>query len=376
MMYLASAIADVWFGLCRKPPVVRTMQAGFCFPQEAVSEKFPEGGGGSGGSAMIRRGIGAAFSAMKTLYQNRQLLWFTLFAGLVLAGNAVGHAAFRYLNRFLQPDSMVYYIQDFVLAFATLFGLVFLLAGLLLSISSKKEGPASFFAGLCEAKKYLKTLFIWALVLALAAFLLDRLYVFVALIWFPHEFGFLYSIVDGSFVSTITQFPFNWTLDWNMLTEGPGYRGRSLLLLVYPFGFLETLHFLAITLLLFVLTPFVVPLIVLEHKTIKEAVAGSFAHLRKTWAGAAACALFLAAIVFGVFLVHLLLQTVSGIVDPYNTVIFHPPGTWIALALLYNIALLIVVFVVATVGGIAMLDLYRSAKTGQMPESIEGTGEV
>jgi hypothetical protein len=356
-------ITGYWLGLCRKPPVVRTMQAGFCFPQEAVCEKFPEGGGGSGGSAMIRRGISAALSAMRTLYQNRQLLWFTLFAGLVLAGNAVGQAAFWYLNRILQPDTMVYYIQDVVLAFATLFGLVFLLAGLLLSISSKKEGPASFFAGLCEAKKFTKSLVLWSLVLALAALLLDRMYVYLTM-WFPHELALLYTLGDGFFVDTITQFPFNWTLDWNMLTEIPGYGGRSLLLMVYPFGILETLHFLMIALFLFILTPFVVPHIVIGHKTVKEAVAGSFSLLKKTWAGAAACAIFLGVIVTGIFLAHLLLQAASGIVDPYNTVIFHPPGTWIALALLYNIALGILAGIAATVGGIAAWELYTRAKTG------------
>jgi hypothetical protein len=112
-------------------------------------------------------------------------------------------------------------------------------------------------------------------------------------------------------------------------------------------------------------------LIVLEKKSLTEAVTGSFALLKKTWAGAAACALFLGVIVTGVFLVHTLIQAVSGMVDPYNTVIFHPPGTWIALALAYNIALLIVAFVVATIGGIAVRDLYITAKTGQIPVSAE-----
>ena len=51
--------------------------------------------------------------------------------------------------------------------------------------------------------------------------------------------------------------------------------------------------FSAINLLLFVLTPFVVPLIVLEQKTLREAVVGSFAMMKKTWAEAAACAVFL-----------------------------------------------------------------------------------
>ncbi|WP_292426144.1 DUF6159 family protein [Methanoregula sp.] len=317
---------------------------------------------------MIRRGIGSAFSGMRTLNRNRRLLWFTLVAGLVLAGNAIGEGALWYINRNIQPDIILLYVQDFLLGFATLFCLVFLLAGLVLGISSKRDAPASFFTGLCEAKKYVKTLIVWSFVLVLAVMLLDRIYVYLTML-FPHELAFLYTLGDGFFVSTITQFPFNWTLDWNMLTEIPGYGGRSLLLLVYPFGFLETLHFLAIILVLFVLTPFVVPLIVLEKKSLTEAVAGSFALLKKTWAGVVTCALFLGVIITGVFLTHLLIQAASGIVDPYQTVIFHPPGMWIAFALLYNIALLIVAFVVATIGGIAVRDLYISAKTRQMPGS-------
>ncbi|MCX6684047.1 MAG: DUF6159 family protein, partial [Methanoregula sp.] len=124
-------------------------------------------------------------------------------------------------------------------------------------------------------------------------------------------------------------------------------------------------------LLLFVLTPFVVPLVVLGQKTLREAVVGSFVMMKKTWAEVATCALFLGIIVSGVFLTHLLIQAVSGIVDPYETVIFHPPDTWIALALLYDLGLLIVAFVVATIGGIAVRDLYISAKTGQKPGPAE-----
>ena len=368
-MTLVPEITRHWFGLCRKPPAVHTLQTGIGIPPESTWVGLPDSG--SGGSGTIRRGIGAALSGMRTLNRNRQLLWFALLAGLVLAGNTIGQAALRYINRTMQPDIIVLYAQDFLLGFATLFCLVFLLAGLVMSISSEKGGSASFFEGLSGAKKYLKAIVLWSVILALAGMLLEKIYVYFTIIWFPHELGFLYTIGDGFFISTITQFPFNWTLDWNMLTEIPGYGGRSLLLWLYPFGFLETLHFSAITLLLFVLTPFVVPLIVLEQKTVREAVVGSFALMKKTWAGVAACALFLGVVVSGVFLTHLLLQAASGIVSPYETVIFHPPVTWIALALLYNLALVCVAFVVATVGGIAVLDLFREAKSRQMPESAE-----
>jgi ABC-type transport system involved in multi-copper enzyme maturation permease subunit len=93
--------------------------------------------------------------------------------------------------------------------------------------------------------------------------------------------------------------------------------------------------------------------------------------MKKTWADVAACALFLGVIVSVMFVMYVLVQAVSGIISPYETVTFHPPGSWIALALLYNIALLTVAFVMATIGGIAVRDLYISAKTGQLPGSTE-----
>jgi len=363
-----SGIAGHWFGLCRKPPVIQALQTGIDFLPESAVEGLPDGGGGGPGA--VRRGIGAALSGMRTLNRNRQLLWFTLLAGLVLAGNAVGNAALRAIGRTMQPDIIVRYALDFFIAFTTLFCLVFLLAGLILSISSKKDSSASFFGGLSGAKKYSKAIFLWSVVLALAGMLLFSIwrYLFTGL---RPEFRFLDIFSPYFFISTITQFPFNWTLDWAMFTEIPGYGERSLLLWIYPFGFMETMNFLVITLLLFVLTLFVVPLIVLEQKTLREAVAGSFALMKKSWAAAGACALFLGIIVSGMFLTYLLIQAASGIISPYNTVVFHPPGTWIALALIYDFALVTVAFVMATVGGIAALDLYTAARSRQ----IAGTPE-
>jgi hypothetical protein len=320
---------------------------------------------------MIRRGIEAALSGTKTLARNPQLLWFTFLTGLVLAGYTIGQAALRYIGWTMQPDLIVKYVLDFFIAFATMFCLVFLLVGLFMSISSKKDGSVSFFKGLAVAKKYLKATVLWSFVLALTGMLLSYIW-FYSFYGLPPELRFLNIFGPFQFItSTITQFPFNWTLDWEMLTEIPGYGGRSLLLWIYPFGFMESLQFSVITLLLFVMTPFVLPLIVLEQKTLQEAVVGSFAMMKKTWAEVAACAVFLGIIVSGVFVTYLLVQAASGIVSPYETVIFHPTDTWIALAIIYNLSLLTLAFIVVTVGGIAAQDLYISAKTGQMPGSAE-----
>jgi len=367
-----SETAEHWFGLCRKPPAVHALQTGIGIPPESTYAGLPDGGGG--GSKTIRRGIGAALSGMRTLNRNRQLLWFTLLAGLVLAGNTIGQAAFWYIeyNLHMQLDWIVW---QFFIEFATLFCLVFFLAGLFLSIASKREGPASFFEGLYGAGKYLKATFLWSFVLALAGMLIIIIFSYVPA-WFPTpDLLFLYRNGFGSFdsflMNTLSQFPFNLSRlpPMDIFTEIPGYGGRSVLLWFYP-GFRETLIFSAINLLLFVLTPFIVPQIVLGQKTLRKAVAGSFALMKKTWVEVVACAVFLGVIVFGVFLMYLLVQATHGMVTPLATY-YHPTDTWIALGVLYDLALFSVTFVMATVGGIAALDLYTSAHTGQMPEMPE-----
>jgi hypothetical protein len=375
-MTLLSTLADSWLGLCRKKPVLYTATTVMLGEAEFNHPGQPDAGGNGGRPARIRRGISIATGSMRALFQQKQLLWFTLLAGLVLAGNTICQAALRYLDRAVQPGGIVelvrdFYVLDIFIEFITVFCLLFLLAGLVLSISSKKEESASFSEGLAGAKKYWKPIFLWSFILALAGMLLFHIWchLFIGL---PPELRFLSIFGPYSFLTdTLFQFPFNWTLDWNMFTEIPGYGGRSLLLLIYPFGFMEAMNFLAINLLLFVLTPFVVPLIVLEHKTLGEAVAGSFAMMKMIGAETAACAVFLGVIVFGVFLTYLLVQAVSGMVSPFETVTFHPAGTWIAFGVLYDLALSAFAFVVATVGGIAALHLYASAKTGQVPGSPE-----
>lgn len=371
-MTRVSEIAEHWFGLCRKPPVFHTAKEDMVTLPGSVHEGLPEGGGGASGS--IRRGLGAALSGMRTLNRNRQLLWFALLAGLVKAVNTIGQATFWYLsyNLHMQLDRIVW---QFFIELVTMFCLVFLLAGLFLSIPSGKEGFSSFFEGLAGAKKYKKAIFLWSFILALAGILLIIVFSYVPARFPTPEILFLYHNGFGHFDSflftTLSQYPFNLSRlpPTDLFTEIPGYGGRSLLLWFYP-GFRDALIFSAINLLLFVLTPFVVPLIVLGQKTVREAVAGSFAMIKKTWAEAAACTAFLGIIVYGVFLTYLVIQAAHGMVTPLATY-YRPTDAWVALGLLYYLALFSVVFVGATVGGIAALDLYISAKNRLITASPE-----
>jgi hypothetical protein len=350
-MTRVSETAEHWFGLCRKPPVFRASQIGIVDPREHAHEGLPDGGGG--GLETIRRGIGAALSGTKTLIHNPQLLWFTLLAGLVLAGNAVSQGALCYIDWIMADEIVLRLVLRFVIEFATLFCLGFLLAGIALSLSSKKEGSASFFVGLAGAGKYQKAIFLWSVVLALAGMLLYRI--------FFSPVGFFWPL-SSFLMGTLNQFPFTLNLNPSTFSEIPGYGGRSLLFWTYPYGFEDALTFSAINLLLFIMTAFVVPLIVLEQKTLQEAVVGSFAMMKKTWIEVSACTVLLGVVVSGVFLTYLLVQAAHGMVTPPELLYDRPTGTWIALGLLYYLALFSALFVGATVGGIAALDLYRYAK--------------
>jgi hypothetical protein len=350
-----------WFGLCRKPPLIHASLADMVSLPEPALEGLPDGGGG--GSGTVRRGIGAALSGMRTLNRNRQLLWFTLLAGLVLAGNIVGQGAFWYIayNLHLHPDRIVW---QFFIEFATLFCLLFLLAGLFLGIPSKKEGPASFFEGLAGAKKYRRSIFLWSCVLACAGMLLVGIYNYSPH-WSPLVLNF-FGPFNSFLFGTLSQFPFNLSRlpPADIFTEIPGYGGRSVLLWFY-FGFRDTLIFSAINLILFIQTPFVVPRIVLGQKSLREAITGSYALMKKTWVEAAVCAVFLGVIAAGLVLTCPLVQAAHGMVTPLATY-YRPTDTWIALGLVYDLALFSAAFVVATIAGIAALDLYRSAESGQM----------
>ena len=147
--------------------------------------------------------------------------------------------------------------------------------------------------------------------------------------------------------------------------------GHSLTSWIYPSGIVQALTFSGINLFLFLLTPFVVPFIALEQKTLRGAVAGSFTLMMKNQGETAACAAFLGVVAFGVFLTYLLVQGVSGMAIPHEVVATPPANTWVALALVYDSALFCFAMVMATVAGIAALDLYTSAKCRQTLKSAD-----
>jgi hypothetical protein len=467
-MTLVSTIEYWWLGLCPKAPVFLASETGIADQFEPAHEGSPDGG--AVGPETIRRGIGAALSGTKTLIHNPQLLWFSLLVGLVLAGHLIAQAGLDVVQfpsewlSFVMPTLSFDLVLTFVAGFLGVFCLVFLLVGLALSLSSRKEGPVSFFQGLTVAKKYLIPLTGGSVVAALAG-IQFFVHPFIAhgelfvrnprwLLFDPHYAGIPSLVVQTFVIELLTVFCLVFLLAGLVLSlssrkEGPvsffqglavakkylrPLTGWSVVValtgtLIYiagmypdvstwlsPFNIVSALYFklgyflftvrytfpfnfvlvptfyvpnlppvfggdwwsslalegtlilLAITVILFVLTLFVVPLLVLEGRSLKEAVLGSFTLMKNIWGEVATCVLGLGVVVFAAWFAFLffrfsVVDIVLWVAGPMNATYTHPSVAWIAAGLLYVLALFSLVFVVATVGGIAALNLYTSAKS-------------
>jgi len=257
-------------------------------------------------------------------------------------------------------------VQTFAIEILTVFCLVFLLAGLILSLSSKDGGMVSFFQGLNKAKKYLRPLTGWSVVVALAGTLIYVAGMFSYVPTWLSPFNIVSALYFklGYFLFMVRyQFPFNFVLNPTLYIPNlpPVFGGDGWLI---SWALECTLILSAITVFLFALTLFVVPLLVLEGLNLKEAVLGSFALMKNIWGEVAACVLGLGMVVFAASLAW---WAAGQMYTSFTT----PIEAWIAAGLLYVLALSSLVFVVATIGGIAVLDLYTSAKTGQMPKSAD-----
>lgn len=383
-MHLISAIADWWLGLCRKPPALH-LRTGMDIPPEHTLGDCPAGG--TGGPGTIRRGAGAAASGIKTLVRNPQLLGFPLFFALVLLVLSLMEGVLTTITSSLEwrafidpsisqlrfsvdpfltrwwpgfyPDTALSLYsfamtaaQTLIVEIVTIFCLVFLLAGLVLSFPSQNGGAVSCRQGLSRVKKYKKPLAVWSVIMALAG----------TLSFIIFQYYCMLSPVIVQFLSCVLsqQNPFNYVINPNVpVSILPGVVAELSLVSIYT-GLIDTLILSAINVLLFILTLFVVPLIVLEQKSAKEAFSESVALIKKVWPEVAACILTLGSLACAAFLASLLFPAVAG----ENLAIGHwpPPAGWLVAGMLYVLTLTILVVFLITAGGIATRDLYLSAK--------------
>jgi len=317
----------------------------------------------------IRTGVYITVSSTKTLIQNPQLLWFALLAGLVLIGHLIIQGILAFFSMNYRSDLIGSPVIAFAVELPTVFCLLVLCAGLVLSLSHDDDTPHSFLSGLKKVQKYLVPLALWSVIVAFAGTLLFTAGRIMTSLDNPGThvldiYGNLYNILFNVF----SQYPFNWSLNPDVLAAylpGGVFTGFDS---GFPNAFIHTLVFSAINVFLIVLTLFVVPLLVLERKRIRDAFFESFTLMKNIRGELSACVLGLGLVVFAASLTVMLFQfTGISTVEITNSITRipspHPGEAWIALGLLYSLVLAGFTLIVATIGGIASLDLYRHAKT-------------
>ncbi|MCK9592778.1 MAG: DUF6159 family protein [Methanoregula sp.] len=347
----SNEIANRNMGWCPNTPAMRTASTIMTTPPVTLHPLEPDGGPGRSGQ--IGRGINLAALSIKILNGNKQLLWFSLLTGLVLGFMFTAQYGLRLLGTY--PYDAIDFPRWVVLTFAielvTVFCLNVLLAGLVMSTSPEEGRPVSFRQGLSRTKQYLRPLADWSVIVASLGTGL-----FISALYFG------YIQITMAFYPLFHQFPFGFILLPEFYHIGP-IAGTFAI----QNGLTFTLILSGINLLVFVLTLFVVPLLVLERKRLSEAIAGSAALMKKVWGEAIACFLLLGVVVFAVSLASLLFGIVYGFVAPDMQLFWYPGDAWIAVAVLFMLALCSLVFISTTVAGIATVNLCSYAKTGRIP---------
>ena len=79
-----SEMIHEWMGWCPNAPPLRAAPAALVVPPEIIHPSQSSDGGSAGNSGKIHRGVSIAAGSLKAMLRDRQLLWFSVLAGLVM----------------------------------------------------------------------------------------------------------------------------------------------------------------------------------------------------------------------------------------------------------------------------------------------------
>jgi len=349
-MTRVSEIAEHWLGLCRKAPVIRALPVVLVTEPDTADPARPDGSGSPGSSGRIRRGINIGTGSLTAIILDRQLLWFTFFSGLVMLFliTAEGWMTTRYdySSRFyfVIPSGDAYWVLDmrlFLLEMVCLSFFTVVLAGLVLHRNNTNGKKAvSIRDSFTGINGYTGSLMALSLALAVLATLV---YMVTS-----------QSQLIGKVVHAITM-----TLFWLPYAY---YVPNELFCTLY---FASEIMFINAILLLVSL--YIVPEIVLGKKRLIPALAGAGVLLQRTWREVLGCAIIVGLIVLTVATVALLIgQSPLLLNHDYDFFLRASRGQVLMTIACYGFiaACWLLVAVGATAIGVAMTDLYRSAKTG------------
>ena len=326
-------------------PLTETLQTALTEPSPGYTPvRSAQPGGGDGAGRRIGRGAGIAARSIKTLICNKKMLWYPFLAGLALLLMYFTEMALKVYAIMVCSGSYSYWspgcYSGFFLTFLIFFlCLNYIFAAIVIDISKNPENPGEVRRSLSGAKKHLKAISIWSLILALAA---TVIYAFILRQpWHAHFYPAL--------GTTMFEIPFVYYV--------------PILPLATVTAVIEKIFF---AVPLFILTLYVIPLLVLENRSLPGAIAGLAGFFRRTWIEIVVCFLIFAAIIVGITLLSPLICMTPLFVgyDYHFFAVYAVPVA--AICFLFLAGLWFAVAAVFTSAGIAVTDLYKIGKAGRV----------
>lgn len=355
MITQAAEIIHKWMGWCPNTPYIHTASTELSIPQ--VTTQLLEPDGGAGGAGRIARGTRLALGGIRILFRNKQLLWYSLLTGCAILFMFVAEQSLLEYGSYPYPPIAypVWLALVFGIQLVTVFCLYFFLAGIIMSVSPGLNGkPVTLHARVSGAGSHLRSIAGWSVILALVG---TALYgILLQYYWYP----------ISALSELISQFPFYFILRPEILGTGP-IGGDSHVLSAVTF----TLFTMIANFVFFLVTLFVVPIIVFEKRQLFRAVAESISLTKKIW-GEVLVGFFIFCLILLVVSLTALIFRVAYHIVSFDDLFFWYQGGWIASAALYIFVWCSIAIIGSTVVGISLTGLYSYAKNGRVPELFAG----
>lgn len=378
-MRLLSEIADLWLGLCRKPPAIRTAPALIVLESETVQPLKPDGSGPAGRPGRIRDGISIATASLKALVRDRRLLGFAFLTGLVmlflilaegwshryidpafpmtiLIGGSSFYVSFQYLwvGIPFKNTHIIFYWGLFLIELVCLSGFILVLTGLLLYRNGNGgRTPVTFRQGLSVVRQSFGSLAALSLGMAL-----------IASFAYGYIFGNLFLGRIIQFIMELFWIPYAYYAPQNWALHS-----------IYYSAYFAAIEMMVINFLLFLAVLYLVPAIVLEKKGIIPALAGSITLFRRTWRELLGCLMVFAIIVLGIFAVGVLIGQTPNLFNHDYDFFLSPSRGYLPMMIAcygFIASCWVLMAVGFSAAGIATADLYRIGKSNGISGTFEG----
>jgi hypothetical protein len=322
-------------GWCPNARTMRTAPTVLTTPPVDSNPAQPDGG--AGGPGRIDLGITLATGSIRVLIRNRRLLWFSLLTGIVILFSLVSSLYLQFISGtmpfagtnllpgtapvLIAHGSLPWIALTFTTGLIYTFLIFYLLAALITCVSLILSHQAeTIHGGLARAWKFVRPLGTWAVIWAIV--------------------GTVFSYIIYSSAMT------------NGSTGNIGITFIALVLMA----------------VLYIITMFVIPLVVLGSGNLITSVMESASLFRKLWREILVCFVILFLIVFVVLLISLVPMIAIGFSSGSSTA----PGV---IVVGYMLVMLVLIFIGSTIFGIAIAGLYTYGKTGTLSAMFRGKQE-